>query len=122
MHTSKGFPNPIDGFDDAAGLVSVRRYIFFEERVVGPRFDGQLSSSQKVKVDPACCLVQFIGEHVEAALGSRFLKRIHELKGQRAALFVRAQPHATRSGQLQNQVVFAIPGGFCIIRWSTKFK
>jgi hypothetical protein len=36
MHVSEGFPNPIDGFDDVAGLVTERRQTFFEERVVRP--------------------------------------------------------------------------------------
>ena len=34
MQGSKGFSNPIDGFDDVAGIVSVRGQTFFEERVV----------------------------------------------------------------------------------------
>ena len=36
MQGSKGFPSPIHGLDDVAGLVSVRRQAFFEERVVRP--------------------------------------------------------------------------------------
>ena len=122
MHGSKGFPNHILGFDDVAGLVSVRRQSFFEERTVRPRFDGQLFSFEKVMVTPACFLLQIFGELIEMTLDSHFLKIVKQLERHRAVFSVRAQPDATRHGQLQNQVVFAIPGGICIIRWSTNFK